>query len=67
MTNQHQNFPSSDDFQAAYEREGAHAVYEMANKFPHLFVWSQCDGCEAETPAYKDFTDTCLVCGGHKV
>ena len=43
-----------------YEDHGAPGVYAYANEIS-ITDWSECHGCETETPDCDD--GTCLVCG----
>ena len=45
-----------------YQNEGADGVYDFANEIG-ITKWSECSGCNAETPSYDG---ECLVCGQAK-
>lgn len=45
----------------AYQKGGASAVYELANKLG--LPYSPCKQCECDTPTIKHVTTVCGVCG----
>ena len=45
----------------AYQKNGASAVYDIANKLN--LPYSPCSQCECDTPTIKHVTSVCGVCG----
>lgn len=48
----------------AYEKNGAGAVYELANKYN--LPYHYCKPCDAETPTLVKLDNICGVCGQTK-